>query len=109
VAWRCGLPHPDFLMDRLTAGQWLDLVRYDRQFHLGPDREDEHWGRLLAMTYNANFLKDGELGLRPCDLSPHLVDPLDEPADDTRSDEELRAEMMQAVGIGSRFIVPEGP
>lgn len=55
---KLGLPHPDYLDEVLTAGQYLDWQRYAGQFGISPDRDDVYWGVHLSMYANAH-LKEG--------------------------------------------------
>jgi hypothetical protein len=64
--------HPDFLMEFLSSGQFLDWQQYHRQFNLSFEKTDHFWAMHLADYRNAH--SDGAWSIRPIDMLP-WVDP----------------------------------
>ena len=54
LALRCGLPHYDFLLPKLSASQLNDIVRFHTDQNISFDREDAFWASHLAMYFNVN-------------------------------------------------------
>ncbi len=76
------------MLEEMTAEQYSDWLAYMRKYHPTTDRDDVHWGLLIAAVEN-QWAGEGER-VRPIDRMPYH----------DRFEEELtREELLLRIGI----------
>jgi hypothetical protein len=69
LAFRCGLPHYDFLLPSLTASQLGDIIAFHQKQNLSFDRDDSFWSQHLAMYFNCHR-PEGQSAKTPVEFIP---------------------------------------
>jgi hypothetical protein len=87
-----GFPHPDFLLERLTAQQWAECLEYYALEPFGPTVDDVRHGMQCA-TMLAPYMKKGQ----PANPHHFMIRPPDPPELTT---EQTKAFFRAALGGG---------